>query len=30
MNASPVAKLSPDQVRTKRAYEAPAPQDGQG
>ena len=28
MNASPVAKLSPDQVRTKRAYEAPAPQDG--
>ena len=36
MNASPGAKplpdvlpdLSPDQVRTKRAYEAPAPQDG--
>lgn len=28
MNAAPGAKLSPDQVRIKRAYEAPVPQDG--
>ena len=28
MNAAPGAKLSPDQVRIKRACEAPVPQDG--